>query len=126
MRAVDTSLLVRLAARDDPAQVEAAESFVAGGAWVSHVVLAEFTWVLRSVYGLAPKELTAAIEILLSHEHLILQDAGTVRLALASFRKRPSLSFSDCLIVEIARKAGHGPLGTFDRGLGKLAGVERL
>jgi predicted nucleic-acid-binding protein len=126
MRAVDTNVLVRLATRDDPAQAAAAERFVAAGAWVSHVVLAEFTWVLRSVYGAGARELAAAIQILLSHEHLILQDAGTVRLALASFRKRPSLSFSDCLIVEIARKAGHGPLGTFDRGLGKLGGVDRL
>jgi len=26
----------------------------------------------------------------------------------------------------VARKAGHLPLGTFDRDFGKLAGVERL
>jgi hypothetical protein len=33
---------------------------------------------------------------------------------------RPALGFSDCLILEIARKAGHLPLGTFDRDRSKL------
>jgi hypothetical protein len=29
-------------------------------------------------------------------------------------------------MLEVARKAGHLPLGTFDRNLGKLEGAERL
>ncbi|HEX6160664.1 MAG TPA: hypothetical protein VF111_10890 [Thermoanaerobaculia bacterium] len=41
MRAVDTNVLVRLITRDDPSQVKVAEEFVAKGAWVSHLVLAE-------------------------------------------------------------------------------------
>ena len=41
MRAVDTSVLVRLLVRDDADQVEVAEVFVASGAWISHLVLAE-------------------------------------------------------------------------------------
>ena len=42
------------------------------------------------------------------------------------FRERPALGFSDCLILEVARKAGHLPLGTFDRELDKLAGTQKL
>jgi predicted nucleic acid-binding protein len=42
------------------------------------------------------------------------------------FRKKPALGFSDCLLLGMARKAGHLPLGTFDRDLGKLHGAERL
>jgi predicted nucleic acid-binding protein len=49
-----------------------------------------------------------------------------VAIALEQFRKRPAVSFSDCLILEIARKAGHLPLGTFDRGLAKLPDAQRL
>ena len=45
MRAIDTNVLVRLVTRDDPMQVAAAEAFVAHGAWVSHLALAEATWV---------------------------------------------------------------------------------
>ncbi len=46
MNAVDTNVLVRLLARDDSRQVERAEEFIARGAWVSHLVLAETGWVL--------------------------------------------------------------------------------
>jgi hypothetical protein len=49
-----------------------------------------------------------------------------VAAALQQFREHPALGFSDCLVLEIARKAGHLPLGAFDRNLAKLAGVERL
>jgi predicted nucleic acid-binding protein len=34
--------------------------------------------------------------------------------------------FSDCLLLEMARKSGHVPLGTFDRDLGRLPGAERI
>jgi len=126
MRAVDTNVLVRLVTRDDAKQVAAAEAFVARGAWVPHLVLAEATWVLTSVYDREPSDIANAVEMLLNHEHLTLQDSDAVESAVVSFRKRPSLGFSDCLVLEIARKAGHLPLGTFDRDFSKLPGAERL
>jgi len=126
MRAVDTNLLVRLLVRDDAAQVAAAEDFVAAGAWVSHLVLAETLWVLDAVHERTPAQLAAAVEMLLNHEQLAIQDPDVVTRALAEFRARPALGFSDCLVLEIARKAGHVPLGTFDRRLAKLDGVQRL
>ena len=126
MRAVDTNVLVRLATRDDAKQVAAAEGFVAKGAWVSHLVLAEAMWVLASVYDLGPAEITTAVEMFLNHKDLTLQDSDAVGAALEHFRKRPTLGFSDCLVLEVARKAGHLPLGTFDRELGKLDGVQKL
>jgi predicted nucleic-acid-binding protein len=50
MRAVDTNVLVRILARDDPKQVRLADEFVASGAWVSLLALAETMWVLTTVY----------------------------------------------------------------------------
>lgn len=126
MRAIDTNILVRLIARDDAKQTEAAETFVAPGAWISQLVLAECLWVLESVYELDRRQIGAAVEMLLTHRDLTVQDADAVALALASFRRKPTVGFSDCLIVEIARKAGHLPLGTFDRGLGRLEGAQRI
>ena len=126
MRAIDTNVLVRLIARDDPKQTAAAERFVAKGAWVSQLVLAECLWVLEAVYELDRRRIEGAVEMLLTHRDLTVQDADAVSLALGSFRRKPALGFSDCLILEIARKAGHLPLGTFDRGLGKLEGAERI
>lgn len=126
MRAVDTNVLIRLVARDDPKQVAAAEAFVAAGAWVSHLVLVETAWLLRSVYSLGPAAIATAVEMLLNHRNLALQDEDTVAAALRQYRNRPSAGFSDCLVLEVARRAGHLPLGTFDRNLSKLDGTERL
>ena len=125
MRAVDTNVLVRLVTRDDAQQVKAAEAFVANGAWVSHLVLLEAAWVMEAVYRLRSQDIATAIEMLLNHRDLMLQAPETVAAALARYRERPNLGFSDCLILEVARAAGHLPLGTFDRSLGKIDGAER-
>jgi len=126
MRAVDTNVLVRLLVRDDSQQVAAAESFVAQGAWVPKLVLAEVAWVLEAVYQRTPMQIAASIEALLNHETLTIQEHEIIQSALSRFRARPSVEFADCLIVEIARKSGHLPLGTFDKSLGKLEGTHQL
>ena len=126
MLAVDTNVLVRLLARDDPKQAKAADQFIAKGAWVSHLVLAETLWILQAVYSRTAKQLANALHLLLAHESLVLQDADTVKAALAQFQLKPARGFSDCLMLEIARKAGHLPLGTFDKALGKLADTQKL
>lgn len=126
MLAVDTNVLVRLLARDDARQAKAADQFIAKGAWVSHLVLAETLWVLESLYDRTATQIIAALKLLMAHESLVLQDAETVGLALAQFQLKPALGFSDCLVLEIARKAGHMPLGTFDRALARLAGAQKL
>lgn len=126
MRAIDTNVLVRLIVRDDPEQVRSAEAFVAGGAWVSHLALAETMWVLDAVYERSAAQIASALDLLLNHKNLSLQDADVVGAALEQFKRRPALGFSDCLTLEIARKAGHVPLGTFDKDLARLDGAQRL
>jgi len=73
-----------------------------------------------------PAAVATAVEMLLSHEQLTVQDSEVVAAAVAQFRQQPRVGFSDCLMVEIARKAGHTPLGTFDRDLGKVDGAHKL
>ncbi len=126
MMAVDTNVLVRLLARDDARQAATADAAIAKGAWVSQLVLAEAMWVLDAVYERTPKQLIAALSLLLAHDTLVLQDADVVAAALSQFRAKPALGFSDCLVLEMARKAGHLPLATFDKALGRLDGAQRL
>jgi predicted nucleic-acid-binding protein len=124
MLAIDTNVLIRILVRDDAKQAASADRLIQKGAWVSHLVLAETCWVLDAVYERTASQLILMLEMLLSHETIVLQDADTVTSALYHFRKKPSLGFSDCLVLEIARKAGHTPLGTFDKGLAKLDGTQ--
>jgi predicted nucleic-acid-binding protein len=126
MRAVDTNVLVRILARDDPKQVRLADEFVAAGAWVSLLALSETMWVLSTVYERDVPALGASVEQLLNHKDLILQDRDVVAAALETFRSRPALGFTDCLLLEVARQAGHLPLGTFDRNLSKIDGTHKL
>jgi predicted nucleic-acid-binding protein len=99
---------------------------VAAGAWVSHLALVEATWVLSSVYDRTSSQIATAVDLLLDHDTLTLQDPDVVRAAPAMFRDRPRLGFSDCLMVPVARKAGHTPLGTFDTALGGVEGAQRF
>jgi predicted nucleic-acid-binding protein len=126
MHAVDTNVIVRLITRDDAKQVAAAEAFVSRGAWVSHLVLAETAWVLSTAYELDHDEVATAIDMLLKQNHLTIQDADVVAAALDQYRGKPALGFTDCLVLEVARKAGHVPLGTFDKNLSKLDGTTRI
>jgi predicted nucleic-acid-binding protein len=105
MRAVDTNVLVRILARDDPKQVRVADDFVAAGAWVSLLALAETIWALTTVYERDAAEIGASVEQLLNHKDLILQDREVVAAALEIFRSRPKLGFTDCVLLEVARKA---------------------
>ena len=126
MRAVDTNVLVRLIVRDDERQARAAEKFVSAGAWVPQIALVECVWVLVSVYGLDPETIAEGVERLLDHRDLVIQHADAAASALERYRSHPSVGFSDCLVLETARNAGHGPLGTFDRDLARLDGTQKL
>ena len=116
MRAIDTNVLVRLIVRDEPVRVGEAEAFVAQGAWVSQLVLAETVWALESVYGLSRRQVATVVAMLVEHDRLTLQDEDAIRRAHAAFEDDGAAGFTDFLIVEAVRKAGHIPVGTFDRG----------
>jgi hypothetical protein len=58
--------------------------------------------------------------MLFHHHDLVLHEREVVAAALELFLERPALGFSDCLMVESARKTGRLPLGTFHRDLGRV------
>ena len=110
------------------AALGATRGFTTGcqGAWVSLPVLVEAAWVLKSVYKLGRQKIGTVMDMLVEHDRLTLQDEDVVRRACALFARERSAGFSDCLIVEAARKAGHAPVGTFDKRMARLDGAQRL
>ena len=126
MWAADTNVLVRLITRDDPDQTKTAEKFLAQGVWVSSLVLAETVWVLANVYDLNPAGQAQAVETILEHGQIVVEDSSVAVAALNRFRNHPNVGFYDFMILETARKAGNLPLGTFGRRLSKEPGAHRL
>ena len=90
---VDTNVLVRLITRDEAGQAASADLFVQRGAWVSVLALAEATWVLAAVYERNAADLATAVEMLLHHNDLTLQDPEVVAAALDLFRSRARRGF---------------------------------
>ncbi len=78
------------------------------------------------VYRLSSKDLAKAIEMLCNHRDWTLQNPEIVAAALELFRAKPGLGFSDFLMLHLARKAGHLPLGTFHRNLARVDGAQKL
>lgn len=126
MRAADTNVLVRLLAQDDVDQLARARAVLEGGLWICHLVLAETAWVLARSYRLDREAIAKAVEMLLSTAQVVVQDREIVVAAVRTFRTEASVGFSDCLILETARRVGQLPLTTFDAHLGKLTGAEQL
>lgn len=121
MRAADTNVVVRAIVRDDAAQAAKIESL--GPLWVSHLVLQEVVWVLSSSYRFDGDLIERSVEMLLLHRQFVLEAAATVLSALELFRENRKVGFNDCLLIEVARAAGHAPFMTFDRALSKVEGA---
>ena len=107
-------------------QAERAEVFVERGAWVPLLALIETVWVLDAVYERTSEQVATCVDMLLSHQQLVLERGDIVEAALGRFRAKPRADFSDCLMLEIARAAGHLPFGTFDKAFARREGAQLL
>ncbi len=131
MEALDTNILVRIATRDDAAQLRKVEKLMranfsaANPAWVSIVVLTELAWVLTRRYGYVRPDVGAFLHQLLHTASICVEDytiAGkAVDLYLAS-----TADFSDCLILARNESRSISPTHTLDRKAAKLAGFQML
>lgn len=119
MIGLDTNVLVRYIAQDEPSQSRSAsrlvESFTAESpGFVSTVTLVETVWVLARAYKSAKAEILNIIEGLLRARELVVEDAETHYLALNRF-EATTLDYADAVIAEAGRRAGCEFTATFDR-----------
>ncbi len=119
MIGLDTNVLVRYLAQDDPVQSPKAtallESRLTPGnpGFVSVVAMVETAWVLDRSYGLADREIADALERLLQIDVLVVEDEAEVFSALAALRDGVG-SFADALIGALGARAGCSRTLTFD------------
>ena len=119
MIGLDTNVLVRYLALDDPGQSAIASrlirNFTTGApGFVSTVMLVETAWVLAKVHRRPRAEIADVIEALLSTEELVVEQLEAQHSALRLYRNG-SADFADAVIAEAGRRAGFPEAVTFDR-----------
>jgi predicted nucleic-acid-binding protein len=120
MIAVDTNVIVRFLVGDDPHQTVLARRTVARGIFVSHGVLMEAEWVLRTAYRLTAVWIADAFLDLVDLDCVQTDDPDLLRWAID--RYRTGADWADMLHL-IAGRA-HAGFATFDRALPRQAGVD--
>ncbi len=116
--ALDTNILVRLIALDDPSRVKKAialiESCDPRDIFVCHGVLIETYFVLTKKYGLSKEKVLASFVELLSVPQFCFEYETSVRLAIVKCAK--GYTFNDALFGEIGASRNLKTY-TFDKGL---------
>ena len=128
---LDTNVLVRYFAQDDPRQSARATELIERRltenepGFVSLPVIAETAWVLERALGLSPAEVAAAVERILQVDVLVVESEQEVFEAMIALKQGVG-SFTDALIGALARKVGCTHMVTFDRKAARLPGFKLL
>ncbi|MBO0750031.1 MAG: type II toxin-antitoxin system VapC family toxin [Porphyrobacter sp.] len=118
MRAIDTNVLVRFLAGDDPQQSAKARKIIEDGeVYVAVTVFLEAEWVLRSTYGFSPVQICSIFEAFAGLPGVTVEDPDLLALAIAL--ARDGLDFADAL--HLGRAQGCTAFVTFDRKLVRAA-----
>ena len=129
MIGLDTNILVRYLAQDDPVQSPLAADIIeirlteANPGFISTVAMVETVWVLGRAYDLRDREIAAALERVLQADTLVVeneQEVFTATMALKGGRG----SFADALIGPLGSRAGCTRALTFDKTALRLPGIE--
>jgi len=131
MIGLDTNILVRYLAQDDPVQSLLATEIIEArlSEWepgfVSTVAMVETVWVLDRAYGLADDEIARAIERMLQIDVLAIEKEQEVFTAMIALKDGQG-SFADALIAALGAAAGCTHTWTFDRQAARLPGFALL
>jgi predicted nucleic-acid-binding protein len=117
---LDTNVVVRFLAQDDPVQSPLATRLFnrlsrEQPGFISAVVLAEISWVLSRAYKTPRDQVSEAVEGLLRSAEVMVENAEAAYRALGAYRASSSVEFADALIAETTRLAGANEVVTFDK-----------
>ncbi len=129
MTGLDTNIVVRYLAQDDPVQSRVATDIMelrltpANPGFISVVAMVETVWVLDRAYGMTQQRIAAALEHLLQADTLVIESEQEVFAATVALKKGKG-SFADALIGALGTRAGCARTLTFDKTALKLPGFE--
>jgi predicted nucleic-acid-binding protein len=130
MTGLDTNVLVRYLAQDDPAQSARATRLIEKElsdrepGFIGLVVLVETCWVLKRLYGATAAELRETVRDLLDTRQFVIEQRTVVLRAVARLADSAG-DIADALIAEGAVEAGCTRTLTFDK-QGTRVGMELL
>jgi predicted nucleic-acid-binding protein len=127
MIGLDTNVLVRYFAQDDPAQAKKASALIESltpdrPGYVTQVALIEVIWVLSRAYRIERAEIARVIETLLRTKEIMVESAETVWKALRLYTDSAA-DFADCLIERTCHDAQCEFTATFDIKAAKATGM---
>jgi predicted nucleic-acid-binding protein len=128
MIALDTNILVRYFAQDDPVQAALATAFIETQisdqvpGFVSIITLAELVWVLGRQYHVSIDTIKMAVAGLLAAPNIVIEHSEMVEGAM----RLSHFDLSDTFIHLIGRANGCTKTVTFDKKFAQLEGVELL
>ena len=119
MIGLDTNVLVRYFAQDDPKQTPVANRIMAGlskdePAFISLVTLCELVWVLEDAYQQKKLRILDVLRGLLESDEIEIENKSVAWAAFGTHRDA-ALDFSDAIIVESGKDAGCAHTVTFDK-----------
>ena len=111
MIGLDTNVLGRYLAQDDPVQSPVASRIIETRlteeqpGFISLVTIAETAWVLECAYGMSNREIASILERILQADTLVVQSEQEVFTATVALKSGLG-SFSDALIGALGKRAG--------------------
>lgn len=134
MIGLDTNVLVRYLAQDDPKQAARATRLIeqeltaSKPGFVSLVVLAELCWVLARLYGASQDEIRQTVDDLLGTPQFHLERREVVQAAVqrAKGGTASKAGFVDALIAQTVQAEGCSHVVTFDKAAVRGAGMMLL
>ena len=127
MIGLDTNILVRFIAQDDPTNSPKANSImrslsVEEPGWIAVSAMAEFARVMKRRFRISRTDVYAMLNMFLTWPEIVVEQADLVRSAANMFQNGKA-EFTDYLVACSGRKAGCSSTLTFDRKAAKTAGM---
>lgn len=128
MIGLDTNVLVRYIAQDDPKQSPKATALIEAlspdaPGFVTTVSIVELVWVMQSCYAVTREGVIDALAQILRTKEFVVENAEVVWQAIRAFAGG-SADFADCLIERSSAHAGCSAVYTFDRAAAKSGAMQ--
>jgi len=127
---LDTNILVRFFAKDDPQQSPKAKALLGTltfpePGWIGVAAILELVWVMNSTYRIGRSGIAGMLSQLLSRKEIVIEQSEAVESALHLYRKG-NADFADCLIASSAQAAGCSRTVTVDRKAARDTGMQLI